>query len=659
MKQIIINICYKLISLIDFIEYKFIYNENLLDNYKTIEEINIEDLNLLIETDTGFKPLTYITKSKPFEMYNIILENGYKLSCADEHILFDDNMNELYVKELKVNDYVQTDEGPKKIVSITIDNTKVCMCDVMVNDENHRFYSNHILSHNSVVTAIYCLWKILFNIDKSGLILSKSAAAGVDLIGKIKDMFLNLPYYLKPGIYKWNQHEMAFDNNSNITTEAFSPTAGLGKTINFLILDEFAWCPNNEVELFYMNILPTITTMPDSNVCIMSTQNGFNFYYTLWKGANEEGEDWNGYAPFKVDWWQVPQFNEKTKQWEKRTEEWKRQQIGILGGEANFYYQYGTQFSASDKCIVNRTKLADLHNQEVKFMNIPGIIKYYKDKFNLEFTFGISILHPEFLYFNPNYDFSRLTKGFFIILCDLAEGGGGDSTVFNIIEMTAKDRFEQVGYWKSNIVNLELASLEFWLLMSQLFGGNEHVIYSIEWNTYGGLFFNYLMNLNEPEYMIEYSWRFNIIIELDLNNIIRYKARFEVDEGGIKLKKTKLVPGIRFNGQNKVTGCSLFKLLIENDYLRVIDFFTIAEIENFEDSNGNGSYEASYGHDDLVMTLVQLPMLQQTAKYKQFCEEFDEIHQIDITPTTWNASELYSNNYNNAKFNNTSTTIGY
>ena len=56
----------------------------------------------------------------------------------------------------------------------------------------------------SVVTAIYCLWKILFNIDKAGLILSKSAAAGVDLLKKIKDMFLNLPYYLKPGIYKWN-----------------------------------------------------------------------------------------------------------------------------------------------------------------------------------------------------------------------------------------------------------------------------------------------------------------------------------------------------------------------------------------------------------------------------------------------------------------------
>lgn len=476
----------------------------------------------------------------------------------------------------------------------------------------------------SVITAIYCLWKILFSIDKSGLILSKSAAAGVDLLKKIKDMFLNLPYYLKPGIYKWNQHEISFDNNSNIATEAFSPTAGLGKTINFLILDEFAWCPNNEVELFYMNILPTITTMPDSNVCIMSTQNGFNFFYTLWKGANEVGKEWNGYSPFKVDWWQVPEYNNETHQWEKRTQAWKDKMVGILGGEANFYYQYGTTFSASDKCIVNRTKLGEMHDKEIKFINIPMIIDYWKKEHNVNFEFNMHILHPEFLFFDPNYDFSKLSSGFFIVLCDLAEGGGNDYTTFNILEMIDKDKFVQIGYWHSNTVDLENAATEFWLTMGQLFMNNTNVIYSIEWNTYGQLFFNYLMSLNEPEYNKAYSWRFNIMPEFDLNSIIRYTVRFEVTEDGVKMKKVKRVPGIRFNGQNKVTACSLLKLMLENGSIDIYDYFTISEIENFEDKNGNGSYEASYGHDDIVMTLAQIPMLQQTPKYKQLCEDFEE-----------------------------------
>ena len=101
--------------------------------------------------------------------------------------------------------------------------------------------------------------------------------------------------------------------------------------------------------------------------------------------------------------------------------------------------------------------------------------------------------------------------------------------------------------------------------------------------------------------------------------------------------------------------------MLENNYIRIFDFFTISEIENFEDKNGNGSYEASYGHDDIVMTLAQIPMLQQTARYKQFCEELEESRQIELSPNTWNAFEALSqvNNMNTVKFNNTTTTMGY
>lgn len=498
--------------------------------------------------------------------------------------------------------------------------------------ESHRFsiYLAARQSGKSVVTAIYCLWKILFNVDKQGLILSKSGAAGVDLLKKIKDMFLNLPYYLKPGIYKWNQTSIAFDNNSTIGTEAFSPTAGLGKTINFLILDEFAWCPPNETELFYMNIIPTITTMPDSNVCIMSTQNGFNFFHTIWVGANETGKKWNGYAPFRTDWYEVPNYNMEKHCWEKRDEAWRQKMIGVLGGEANFYYQYGTNFSASDKCIIHRVKLAELHKNEVKFLNIPDLQKYYIDNYNTELELAISLLHPEALYFDPTFDFNELKTGYFVVLCDLAEGCGGDYTTFNIIQIIDKDRFKQIGYFHSNEVNLEFAALEFWLLFTQLFS-TDHFIVSIEWNTYGQLFYTYINNLNETDYMPEYYWRFNISLEFDMSSIIRYTTRFEVEEHGIKLKKTKKIPGIRLTASNKVTACSLLKILLENGYITITDYFTISEIENFEDKTGNGSYAASYGHDDIVMTLIQIPMLQQTSRYRSLLEDMSEpnIQQMD------------------------------
>jgi hypothetical protein len=258
------------------------------------------------------------------------------------------------------------------------------------------------------------------------------------------------------------------------------------------------------------------------------------------------------------------------------------------------------------------------------------IIDYWKKEHNIDFEFNMYILHQEYLFFDPEYDFSKLSHGFYIVLCDLAEGGGHDYTTFNILEMVDKDKFVQIGYWHSNSIDLEHSAIEFWLLMTQLFANNlNHVIYSIEWNTYGQLFFNYLMNLNEMEYNKEYFWRFNVASEFDLNNIIRYTARFEETQDGIKMKKIKRIPGIRFNGQNKVTACSLLKLMLENGSITIYDYFTITEIENFEDKNGNGSYEASYGNDDIVMTLAQIPMLQQTPKYKQLCEDFEEYININ------------------------------
>ena len=52
-KQYIINILYKLISIIDHIDYHYIRKEKLIDNYKTIEEIPLEEIEIL--TDTGYK----------------------------------------------------------------------------------------------------------------------------------------------------------------------------------------------------------------------------------------------------------------------------------------------------------------------------------------------------------------------------------------------------------------------------------------------------------------------------------------------------------------------------------------------------------------------------------------------------------------------------
>lgn len=498
--------------------------------------------------------------------------------------------------------------------------------------QNNRFsiFLSCRQSGKSTTTAIYCLWMILFHPDKNALILSKSGPAGKDLISKIKDMYAYLPYYLKCGTMKWNQSEISFDNNSNIATEAFSSTAGLGKTINFLILDEFAWCPANEVDLFYNNIIPTVTTISDSNVCIMSTQNGFNLFYKIWKNSIEKKSI---YAPFKVDWYQVPQFNPKTKLWEKRTEAWKNMMVGILGSEEAFQYQYGTQFSASDACLVSRETLSRIHSTEVLFeqlhdddLFIPEL-KYFK-------------IHPEF-----KLEYFKDQNRSFIVLVDLAEGGGADYTVFNIFEITIENNkpvFSQAAYWSSNVVDIEKSSLVFWVLFNTILS-QQNTIVSIEWNTYGALFYNYLTMLNEPTLLQEYMFRSSLGQELDLSIIVHYKkGQSDEDIAGIgSFKNSKTIPGIRWSAMTKRTGCALLKMSLESGETQLYDIVQIGELENFEDKNGNGSYKASYGHDDMMMTLVQIPMLKQTARFKDFLEEINE------RQTIYTKKNLLSEQYNN------------
>lgn len=472
-------------------------------------------------------------------------------------------------------------------------------------------------SGKSTTTAIYCLWVILFNTDKIGLILSKSGPAGIDLLKKIKDMFLFLPYHLKVGTLKWNQSEISFDNNSSISTEAFSPTAGLGKTINFLILDEFAWCPPNDVELFYNNIIPVITTDTNANVCIMSTQNGFNLFYKLWKASIEKKSI---YAPFKVDWNQVPDYDKIHDCWIKRDEAWKKKMVGILGSEEAFYYQYGTQFSASDKCLVSRECLSVIRDETILY-------EYNDD------TLDITLLHKDKLCWDPEYDLERLKTCFYLILVDLAEGGGGDYTVFHILEITGPNKFKQVGYWRANDVKFENAALDFWLLVAQLFN-NDRCLISIEWNTYGALFYKIIMGLNEPDADDESNWRMKYAPEgIDNSNIVKYEIK-SIDENVIgKKSKSQYRPGIKFTSSSKPIACTLLKMMIENKELMINDLVTCGELENFEDKNGSGTYKASYGHDDLIMTLVQLPMLKQTLRYSEFIEDM-VFAEIDKKMTT-------------------------
>lgn len=117
---------------------------------KFISSWNIEDYE--IETDTGWSDIIALHKTIPYEIYIIKTSLGKELKCADNHILFNKNHEEVFVKDLNINDIIITCNGVETITYIKNTNVEDNMYDFeLPENSNHRYFTNGILSHNTLI----------------------------------------------------------------------------------------------------------------------------------------------------------------------------------------------------------------------------------------------------------------------------------------------------------------------------------------------------------------------------------------------------------------------------------------------------------------------------------------------------------------------------
>lgn len=556
---------------------------------KLIKSFDVAGIEVL--TDTGYQPISYIHMTKAFEIYEISTSNNLYLSCADTHIVFDNNMNQVYVQDLHVGDEIQTEYGIAKIIKINHTSRKVCMCDITVNDNNHRFYSNGILSHNTTTSAIFLLWYVLFNFDKNALVLGNKGKTSKEILDKIKKIFYELPYYLKPGIEKWNEMELCFDNGCRILGETTTARSGISFTFHCVLADEFAHIPANIMDEFYENIFPTITAAK-ARFILSSTQNGYNLFQRLWAGAVTHE---NEYAPFKTDWYEVPEWNPDKKCWEKRDEEWMNRQIANYGGEAAFNRQFGTAFDSNANGLISNKIMQTYSLKALEYRNLD-----------------VPILFGEDFYWNPNIDIMRsLKEDYIIITCDLAEGLGGDYTVFQFNRMVFRKQtndigYENIGYYRSNSNGLQKsASILRKFCLTYMIPSRYYI--SVEMNTYGELFVRMLQDEidNEANFADIYKFNMDVLLRFAHNDNI-----------GGTASKIKYRIGVKLDNKTKILGCLTFKSWYESGKLVNYDSKLINELYNFCDTTGNSSYKASYGHDDMVMSQLQLAFFEKSTIFK-------------------------------------------
>lgn len=116
---------------------------------KFIETFDVSDWQ--IETDTGWEDIEEVGKTIEYDEWIVKTEDNLELICADKHILFDDKYQEIYVKDLKIGDHILSKNGLSKIKEVYRTDKKSNMYDLSLsNDSNRRYYTNDILSHNSM-----------------------------------------------------------------------------------------------------------------------------------------------------------------------------------------------------------------------------------------------------------------------------------------------------------------------------------------------------------------------------------------------------------------------------------------------------------------------------------------------------------------------------
>ena len=586
---------------------KFIYwllsilNED--GDYKLIKSFNLNGIKVL--SDEGWSDTTHIHMTKPFYIYKLELDNGMKLDCADDHIVFCERNIEKFVKDLTYDDIILTKNGPSKIKSITKTNIDINMCDLTVDNKKHSYYTNGILSHNTVTSSLFMLHYICFNTDKNALVLGNKRKTAVEVLSKAKSIYFELPYFLKPGIYKWNESEIVLDNGCRLMAEATTINSGISFTFHCVLADEFAHIAPNIVEKFYTNLFPTITAAR-ARFMITSTQNGYNLFYRLWKAA-QAGE--NEYKPFEVTWDRIPEWNPDKRCWEKRDEVWRQLQIANYGSEEAFNSQFGTDFDVSANTLINKRKLDVKKREVVEFIE--------KD------LYGV----PHFQYYNwdPSYTpMEDLKKDHIVITCDLAEGGGGDYTVFSFYKMIEDGKLKCIGYFRSNSLLREDCSLSLQTLICK-YMNMDKVLLSYEKNTYGDLFYRDLIDNSEK---INY-----ISSVFDQSILIKYYN----DSG------SKFTYGIKLTSGNKSNHCLLFKESYERNNIINNDTKFMSELLSFT-NDGTGHYKASFGHDDLVMSTIQLEFVKNTLQYKIMRDSYESLKDI-----VQNDNDMYNpfENFNN------------
>ena len=252
--------------------------------------------DLLLALDQGYRPKV---KMPFYEGKQFLRKGNIVFEYTDEEIaeLARCATDIVYFAEKYA--VVMTDDGIKRV------KLREYQKRMLRNFQHERF--NIVLASRqmgkTVTASIYNAWYVTFNTDKNTLLLANKSDTTKEIIDKAKVVLENLPFFMKPGIIKYDVMNVRCDNGCRLIGQSTTAKAGIGFTIHNLYIDEFAHIHPSIADSFYENVYPTLSASNVSRLTITSTPNGFNKFYEIYASA-ERGD--NEYTSMRIDWWEHP-----------------------------------------------------------------------------------------------------------------------------------------------------------------------------------------------------------------------------------------------------------------------------------------------------------------------------------------------------------------
>ena len=434
----------------------------------------------------------------------------------------------------------------------------------------------------STLVSAYALWLMLFQEDKSVVVISRTQEATKEIITKVKFMNENLPGWLRDPLPENNRLSLRFKNHSSIKAVSSAAGSARGFACSLIILDEAAFIPDAGAVWTGANA----TTSTGGKAIILSTPNGVgDFFHKMWTEA-EEGL--NGFATNSLPWYLHPE----------RDQAWRDKKGAEQGDARQAAQEFDCDFTTSGNTVLSPAIL-----KACKLLLKEPIEKRWAE---------------QSLWLWERADYTTP----YLVCADVARGDGTDKSAFHVLNLKTS---EQVAEFRGAVDTKSYGNM----LVSVALEYNNAVLV-IENNNVGWATIQQVIDLEYPN--LFYSSVDLVYIDVEQQLV-----------GKINRMEKNMKPGFGTTTKTRPLIISKLELYFRDNAIKINSTRTWQELNTFI-WHPNGKAEAMSGYnDDLVMSLgIGLWVRDTSLRWQTQSNELTKASLDNISKIQSNTPTVYS-----------------